>query len=1394
MTHRMLSRFQPVCRLGALALFSMMCIFSRPSLAISAFTPQNQPTGYIAQDTVTNGTLTSGNEILFRPEYEKQYWSGNLYAYPISALGVVDTSGELWSGGVAPHVEAQNFSTGRYIGTMKDDGTKVPFLSTSLSASQQTTLASVVNSVSYTSTQIVNYLRGDHTNESASALRQRLTPNSTTTTVLGDIVHSKPYYLSDATNPTIFVGSNDGMLHAFNTADGTERWAYVPSMLISKMKSLAGNPFTHDYFVDGSVTVGDAVATSTGTNTRILVGGLGAGGRGLYALNIDGASGLTASSDQTAANKVIWEITPTAVNFATPQMYGGTGNASAYSNLGYTYSIPVIKTINNGGTPQQVVIVGNGYNNNNGGDYQAYLYVINAIDGKLVRAIKADSTATNTTGAAVTDGTSTSPNGLMNLVAFDSNFDGYTDRVYAGDLNGTMWKFDLSSPTPASWAARVLQVTSPAQPITATPDAIANPAGGFVVNFATGSIFTGTQPGTGTGATGDLSDTSTFYVYGIWDGAPSTNTTLTNPVLTERCYNTAGNPSAPPCPSDQIRVRRLSSAPPNWAAGGDKGWQIALPIGGERVVGEGSFISSGRYYMSTYNPTISYLVPTTTTYEWGEIWQMALDSLLGGSTTPFMDLDANGIVNNNDRIMYTATDPQVVANTTTAGTAITSPNEDGIEVGKWVGRGVASQPTLVKLSNLYTTLFDMNPDVSFPPPSTATGVNGGHFDVDIYYGNVTASAAATATITVGSTGSTRPATLGGIKVNGVTIVPALTTSDLTNGSAAATNATVIKNKVTGVYTASVSGSTITLTAPIGSSYNGQAITILTGSSSGTLGTVPASGNLVMTGVGKNKTVSIQCGSTYIGSSGSFTSSNSNTASTRLNALYSTLNGSSVNGYSMACTASPSSAPTSVTCTVSAPAGVSACSSGFTVNSNITVTTNTGPSGGTNPTGWSDLSPVLYTSTFSGGADGAAAGDTCTSGCYRKTHVHQYDKIYDVTGLNMLNPNDLNFILSLPLPNTQQKFKVIMHNQYLNPAAKLHIGDPSYLPNIDYGYVSVKNYTTSTTLDLTTLPTYVEDSTATGDGLSSGPKFIGSLVLNVPADALTSKNWWGNGDVRAGLIPVSPSCVYQAAGSHDGNMYKPIIAPANNILTGYPGNGPGTDGWSNSTTPGTAIGVRHGGALTIQIIKDTTPATDLELNDSLGRPEYGWRVKSPKYSADVLAEYNMYWHHPTNYCFDNANWVKNALTETPITLSPTPRAGATDPKIGNLQGSSGTVASVTKSGNTTTVTYTDGSVDIVQVITNPNGTTTTVTTHLPTGVTGTVSSVVNTDGTITTTYTINGTSGTATAAAGVSVTLPNGATVSNNTNADYKGSTGYGGLLNQNAIGYRRIYWKELIRK
>ncbi len=170
----------------------------------------------------------------------------------------------------------------------------------------------------------------------------------------------------------------------------------------------------------------------------------------------------------------------------------------------------------------------------------------------------------------------------------------------------------------------------------------------------------------------------------------------------------------------------------------------------------------------------------------------------------------------------------------------------------------------------------------------------------------------------------------------------------------------------------------------------------------------------------------------------------------------------------------------------------------------------------------------------------------------------------MTGVNYLNPSNIVFNLNRAISSSTQ-FKVLAQNQYLSPAINVHIGNPSYLYNVDAGYISIKNFVTSTTLSLASLPTYT---------LSN----VRSFAINMPVDALTPKDWWGNGDVRAGLHPSSPGCLFVSNGVTDGNMYQPVIPPANGVYW------PGVKGLSSSSTPATSTGARHGGALVIQIIR------------------------------------------------------------------------------------------------------------------------------------------------------------------------------------------------------------------
>ncbi|MBK6008464.1 hypothetical protein JJB11_20370 [Ramlibacter ginsenosidimutans] len=972
-------------RIGA-ALAALAC--ATLLRAATSFTPDSQPIGYVGQLEVTNYVLTSGTEVVFKTDYDRNTWTGNVHAYPVDASGVVALQADWWNDGAASHIDAQDFNTGRIIVT--DDGkanaSGKTFRWNSLSGAQQGLLGT-----STTGPQVLNFVRGDQSLEKANGgtFRDR-------SSVLGDILHTRPYYLQDPNGDVLFVGANDGMLHAIDArtaAGGGELWAFVPSTLLSKLPSLTVDPYVHTYFVDGGLNVG--TVTISGSQKNVLVGTLGAGGRGVFGIDVTNPHPAT---ETAAAANVLWEV-----NSAT---------SASYSNLGYTYSTPVLATVNTGAS---AVILGNGYNSAG----VSSLFVLDLKDGSVIKEVK-------TSGAV--------GGGLSTPVCIDTNNDQRVDTCYAGDIDGKLWKFDLSNTSANNWTASLLYTTSPAQAITSVPAVGMHPNGGYMVNFATGRLLT----------TADQTDTSVFYAYGIWDGAPAANTTLLQQTLTERSYVNG---------STSNRVRVVTANAPNWSSGGNRGWQVPLPLAGERVTGDTLFIENNRFYFATTNPTVLNASPTPD----GALWLMELDFLSGSTAnSPFFDLSGDLQLTNADRVSYVSGDTLP----TGAHVGDINTTATGVPVGKFIDDGVGSQPLLVQLATLNTTLLNENPDVTLPALPGDPGVAGGHFDFDIYYGG-----------------------------------------------------------------------------------------------------------------------------------------------------------------------------------------------------------------------------------------GAASS---------KHHVHQYDDIYDVTGVNMLNASDSAFNLSKAITNTSTQFKVLVQNQYLNPAATLSIGGQPYT-NVKLYNGQAKE--TSAANVIANAPVYTRSS----------PGF--TLAFNLPVDAFTNKNWWDAaggtgyavGDVRAGLIPTETKCVNTISGSGTAaSMYNSVIPPANGV------DGPGT----NSTTSG----VRHNGALVIQLISASTAASEIEMAVP-GRPEYGWRVTAANYATRVLAEYTTFWHNPSNICFGAAGWTKTPAPDNSNTKPksmPAAAAGSTDPKVGSFKATSSVVSvTTTVNGNVTTVVTTfadhttqtitrtknaDGTLTIYTV--NPDGTTTT----------------------------------------------------------------------------------------
>ncbi|WP_123768690.1 pilus assembly protein [Vulcaniibacterium tengchongense] len=410
-----------------------------------------------ASSVATNSASILAGTKLYQAKYVSGVWTGEVVAYPVTAERGVDTSVESWraSSGIPTEVSQRKVYTW-------NGSSGVAFAWNNLTASQKAALGSEA---------IFNYLKGERSGERQNSVSGTFRDRRH---LLGDIVNSSPAYVADT--ETLYVGANDGMLHAFSTRDGRELFAYVPGNINwGNFKTLSDPEYSHQYFVDGEIAVSTREQTP---NRNILVGALGRGGKALYALDVTDPSAFSSS-------KVLWEFTD--------------------ADLGNVLSRPVITKVETGAGQVPAVIVGNGYNS---ATQRAFLFVINLETGALIKKI--DTKA----------GSATQDNGLAGPKGWDVDRDGDVDFVYAGDLLGNVWKFDLSASNANSWDVAFKQGQTVYPLFTAR-----NASGG--AQPITGGIAIGIDPSTykrwvffGTGryiTAGDPGDRSVQTWYGLID-------------------------------------------------------------------------------------------------------------------------------------------------------------------------------------------------------------------------------------------------------------------------------------------------------------------------------------------------------------------------------------------------------------------------------------------------------------------------------------------------------------------------------------------------------------------------------------------------------------------------------------------------------------------------------------------------------------------------------------------------------------------------------------------------------------------------------------------------------------------------------------------------------------
>ena len=538
-----------------------------------------------SSSVATNSSKLENGSVIYQAKYDSADWTGSFSAFSVGASedvngnGILDTGedtnsngildagsigAKLWDAvGLIPAFGDRKIYT--YNTTTSQGATFTCDSSGGLSATQKTTLGIAdCNSSTDKGVWRLNYLRGDWSHEKKNTARTDTDAIRTGTDtdlifrnrtrldkltsaavlpdpwVLGDIVNSDPVFVGSddfgydvlpegssykafvtanvARRKMVYVGANDGMLHGFDAnstgADaGKEILAYIPNAVYSQLRSLspdlslnADPVYSHVYSVDGSPHVGDAYFD--GAWHTVLLGSTGSGGHAVFALDVT-------NPDSFVSSNVLWEISDAYSPFDADRTTDTTTIRGFERNLGYTLSQPTIARMQDG---TWVAIVANGYASDNN---LAVLYIINIKTGQLIRAF--DTLA----------GNSTTPNGLSTPFAVDKDNDKRVDAIYAGDLLGNLWKFDVSSSNPGDWKIAYGSASAPEplfvacidssncnstrQPITAKPQvgnvgSLQNVSGspsGVMVYFGTGKYFEEVD--------NNVTNAQTQTFYGIWD-------------------------------------------------------------------------------------------------------------------------------------------------------------------------------------------------------------------------------------------------------------------------------------------------------------------------------------------------------------------------------------------------------------------------------------------------------------------------------------------------------------------------------------------------------------------------------------------------------------------------------------------------------------------------------------------------------------------------------------------------------------------------------------------------------------------------------------------------------------------------------------------------------------
>lgn len=584
--------------------------------------------GGTAASAAANGGSISTESRVFQAQFDSRDWSGRLLSFNVnndgSLSGVPD-----WDAGV--ELNNKPPSERKIITYDPDSQTAKNFLWGELGSELQDMLD--INPDTGVDDNLgslrLDFLRGDL--NASSQFRQR-------SNRLGDLINSDPEFVgaprfffnfaqyqnffedNQNRSAVVYVGGNDGMLHAFDAVNGNEIFAYVPGEVFPRLNRLTDPRYTHEFYADGSPVHADIQFPSGSSGSTawrtVLASGLRSGGQGIFMLDITQPESFDTSD-------VMFEFTD-----------------EHDADLGFTYAEPLIVRTNRNADSDDpdsgdwALIFGNGYNSTlddgDQGSGESALFIV-FIDDATGGISNGDFIKISTG-----EGNLAEPNGMGSAGAADIDGDSRVDYIYAGDLRGKLWKFDLNSTSSSAWGVagnsalfEAKDNSGNTQAITARPIAIAHPLGigqGALITVGTGKFLERQD------IDPDLQNIQSFYAIWDRDASPSIDesvSTIRRGDMAKTIITSSGGQRFIGTPAE-----------PEWLDDDnnpvERGWYIDLSIvNGERIV-RPALARSGVIFFVTLIPSMDVCQPG------GNGFLMAINSATGGVPSP--EQTTNGVV------------------------------------------------------------------------------------------------------------------------------------------------------------------------------------------------------------------------------------------------------------------------------------------------------------------------------------------------------------------------------------------------------------------------------------------------------------------------------------------------------------------------------------------------------------------------------------------------------------------------------------------------------------------------------------------------------------------------------------------------------------------------------